>query len=118
MIFHMMKGYYSHLIIKQVFAMNNKIRNRSIDAIPNSYENKVMTFSFGDLKFFDSFHFMASSIEMLVKNLYGPSDMVNNFTVRAAAPGPPLQVGQGQGPSSQGGNLRGWTLDAGPSQGG
>ncbi len=56
------KGYDSHLIIKQAFEINYKIANRKIDAIPNSYE-KFMTFSIGDLKFIDSFPFMASSLE-------------------------------------------------------
>ena len=73
-----LKGYESHLIIKQAFEIN-KLGNRKIDAIPNSYE-KFMTFSIGDLKFIDSFHFMASSLEKLVDNLYDPSDKLNNFT--------------------------------------
>ena len=79
MIFHNLKGYDSHLIIKQAFEINNKIGNRKIDAIPNSYE-KFMTFSIGDLKFIDSFQFMASSLEKLVENLYDPSeDKFQNF---------------------------------------
>ena len=39
-----------------------------------------MTFSIGDLKFIDSFQFMASSLEKLVENLYDPSeDKFQNF---------------------------------------
>lgn len=73
-----MKGYDSHLIIKQAFEINNKLGNRKIDAIPNSYE-KIMTFSVGDLKFIDSLQFMASSLEKLVENLYDESDKYKIF---------------------------------------
>ena len=79
LIFHTLKGYDSHLIIKQAFEINNKFGDRKIDAIPNSYE-KFMTFSIGDLKTIDSFQCMASSLEKLVDNIYDPSDKFNNFT--------------------------------------
>ncbi|MFM7984892.1 MAG: hypothetical protein ACKPKO_36785, partial [Candidatus Fonsibacter sp.] len=44
-----------------------QLGNRKIDAIPNSYE-KFMSISIGDLKFIDSFQFMASSLEKLSGN--------------------------------------------------
>ena len=69
MIFHNLKGYASHLITKQASERNNKLGNMKIDAIPNAYE-QFMTFSIGDLKFIDSFRFMASSLEELVEHLY------------------------------------------------
>ena len=78
MIFHNLKGYDSHLIIKQAFEINTKLRNRKIGAIPNPYE-RFMTFSIGDIKFI-FVQFMASSLEKLVENLYDPSDKFNNFT--------------------------------------
>lgn len=81
MIFHNLKGYDYHLIIKQAFEINNKLGNAKIDAIHNSYY-KCITFSIGDLKLMDSFQFMASSLGKLVENLYVPSDMFNNFTFR------------------------------------
>ena len=59
-IFHSLKGYDSHLIIKQSFEINNKLGNKKMDAIPNSYE-KFVTFSVGDLKPIYSFQFMVSS---------------------------------------------------------
>ena len=80
MIFQNLKGDDSQLIIiKHAFKINNKLRNKKSDAIPNSYD-KFMTFSLGDLKFIDSFQFMASSLEKLVENLYDPSDKFKNFT--------------------------------------
>lgn len=74
-IFHNLRGYDSHFIIKQAYSILKEIGNPKIDAIPNSYE-KFMSFNIGDLRFIDSFQFMASSLEKLVENLY--SDDVNN----------------------------------------
>ena len=67
------------MIIKQAFEINVKLGNTKIDAIPNSYE-KRMPLSISDLKFIDSFQFMASLLESLVEHLYDPSEKVNNFT--------------------------------------
>ena len=77
-IFHNLKGYDSHLIIKEAFEINQQLGNRKIDAIPNSYE-KFMSISIGDLKFIDSFQFMASSLEKLSENLYDDEDKFKNF---------------------------------------
>ena len=71
-IFHNLKGYDSHLIIK---AFNNK--NFSIDCIPTSTE-KYLSFTIsGQITFIDSLSFIMSSLENLVKAL--PKDKFNNF---------------------------------------
>jgi hypothetical protein len=72
-VFHNLRGYDSHFIIRKAHEINNKLGNKRIDAIPNSYE-KFMSFSIGDIKFIDSFQFMASSLEKLVENLYDKED--------------------------------------------
>ena len=56
---HNLRGYDSHLIIDQIYSL---YPNQDIQAIPCSYE-KFMSFKIGELKFIDSFQFMASSIE-------------------------------------------------------
>ena len=53
---HNLKGYDSHLIIKEAFNMNKTLGDRKIDAIPNSYE-KFMSITIGDLRFIDSCQF-------------------------------------------------------------
>jgi len=77
-VFHNLKGYDSHMIIKKAYEINNQLGNKNIDVIPNSYE-KFMSFSIGDLKFIDSLQFMASSLEKLVENLYDPTDKFKHF---------------------------------------
>ena len=63
---HNLRGYDAHLILRQAFEIVGK--KERINAIPQSKE-KFMTFSIGDLKFKDSFQFMASSLEKLVEGL-------------------------------------------------
>ena len=65
-VFHNLRGYDSHLILKKAFEIIKEGEN--INAIPNSGE-KFMTFSIGNLKFIDSFQFMTFSLETLVKSL-------------------------------------------------
>jgi hypothetical protein len=65
-VFHNLRGYDSHLILKEAFEICGTDKN--IGAVPNSME-KFMTFNVGDVKFIDSFQFMASSLETLAKNL-------------------------------------------------
>ena len=60
-VFHNFKGYDSHLIMQNIA----KVQGR-ISCIPNNTE-KYISFSLGQLKFLDSFQFMASSLENLVK---------------------------------------------------
>ena len=66
MVFHNLRGYDSHLILKKAFEIIKD--GESINAIPNSGE-KFMTFSIGNLKFIDSFQFMVFSLDKLVKGL-------------------------------------------------
>ncbi len=54
------------MILKKAFEIVKD--GESINAIPNSGE-KFMTFSIGNLKFIDSFQFMAFSLDKLVKGL-------------------------------------------------
>ena len=71
-IFHNLKGYDSHLIIK---AFNSK--NFSIDCIPTSTE-KYLSFTIsGKIQFIDSLSLITSSLENLVKAL--PSEKFKHF---------------------------------------
>ena len=65
-VFHNLRGYDSHLIIKKAFEVVQG--KEKIDAIPNSGE-KFMTFSIGNLKFIDSYQFMNGSLEKLTESL-------------------------------------------------
>ena len=65
-VFHNLRGYDSHLIIKEMYQL---YPDKDLNIIPNSYE-KLMSFKMGKLKFIDSIQFMNSSLEDLVENLY------------------------------------------------
>jgi hypothetical protein len=69
-VFHNLRGYDSHMIIKRSHDIMNKLSDKNIkfSVIPNSNE-KFMSFDIGHLRFIDSFQFMASSLESLVENL-------------------------------------------------
>ena len=77
-IFHNLRGYDSHFIMQEIGAIvkkhaykNNKGEEKqmNINAIPNNME-KYMAFMLGNhLTFIDSFQFMSSSLENLVKNM-------------------------------------------------
>ena len=68
-IFHNLKGYDSHFIMQEIEKFDQEI-----SVIPNNME-KYMAFFLGKhLKFIDSFQFMSSSLESLVKNI-PPCDM-------------------------------------------
>ena len=76
-VFHNLKNYDSHFIIKQAFSLKCK----NIWAIPNNNE-KFISFGWGPLKFIDSKAFMNSSLDILVENLKDgdPSlSIFNNF---------------------------------------
>ena len=60
-VFHNLKGYDSHLIMQKIHKAKG-----NITCIPNNAE-KYISFSIAQLKFLDSFQFMASSLEDLVK---------------------------------------------------
>ena len=59
-VFHNLKGYDSHLIMQKIHKTTG-----NITCIANNAE-KFISFSIGQLKFLDSFQFMASSLEKLV----------------------------------------------------
>ena len=59
-VFHNLKGYDSHLIMQKLHTAKG-----NISCIANNAE-KYISFSVGQLKFLDSFQFMASSLEKLV----------------------------------------------------
>ena len=61
-IFHNLKGYDSHFIIKKLE------KNTNISVIANNFE-KYITFKIDNLQFIDSFQFMSSSLDRLVSNL-------------------------------------------------
>ena len=64
MIFHNLRGYDSHLIIKEIGKFDVKV-----SVIPNGLE-KYMAFTENkNLAFIDSMQFMNSSLDSLVKNL-------------------------------------------------
>lgn len=62
--FHNLKNYDGHIIIK---ALNDK-GFTNIKVLAQNFE-KYITFSFSHLKFLDSFSFLTSSLDTLVKNL-------------------------------------------------
>ena len=77
-IFHNLRGYDSHFIMQQIgeIAKKHAYKNKrgeechmNINCIPNNME-KYMAFMLGNhLVFLDSFQFMSSSLDNLVKNL-------------------------------------------------
>ena len=77
-IFHNLRGYDSHFIMQQIgeIAKSIPIKNKrgeecymNINCIPNNME-KYMAFMLGNhLVFLDSFQFMSSSLDNLIKNL-------------------------------------------------
>ena len=71
-IFHNLKGYDSHFIIK-AFESDKKIK-----CIPNSTE-KYISFDIDKLRFIDSFSFMASSLEKLVDSLTSDKNNFKHF---------------------------------------
>ncbi len=72
-VFHNLRGYDGHFIIKQAHEILSEINNPIIDAIPNSHET-FMSFNCGNLRFIDSFQFMTSSLDTLIKSLYDKDD--------------------------------------------
>ena len=63
-IFHNLKKYYSHLIMQKLDKFNLKI-----NVIPNALEKYMIFTMYNKLSFFDSFQFISSSLDSLVKNL-------------------------------------------------
>ena len=76
-VFHNLKGYDGHFIIKAAHTISERLNNPAFSIIPLSYD-KFMSFDIGNLKFIDSLQFMASSLEKLVVNLYDDTDKYKN----------------------------------------
>ena len=65
--FHNLKNYDGHLIIGKANEMNERLnKKRRIEIVPQNSE-KFITFSFGSLQFKDSFSFLSSSLDKLIK---------------------------------------------------
>ena len=64
-LFHNLRGYDSHLIIK---AMGKT--TKQINVIPNNME-KYISFSIGNIRFLDSLQFLGASLDKLVSNMLG-----------------------------------------------
>ena len=77
-VFHNLRGYDGHLIIKNACAIQSLDKRVDIAAIPNSSE-KFMSISIGYLRFIDSMQFMPCSLEKLVEHLYDKKDKFKNF---------------------------------------
>ena len=79
-IFHNLRGYNSHLILKQY--KRSLFPDKEIACIPNNME-KYVSFSIGNLRFIDSYQFMGESLEKLVSNLpkYDFKHMIMNCSV-------------------------------------
>ena len=62
--FHNLKGYDSHHIISEVGKYTDNLQ-----AIPQNYE-KMISFSYGHLRYLDSMAFLSTSLDTQVENLY------------------------------------------------
>ena len=71
--FHNLKGYDAHLIVSEVGKYTSNLQ-----AIPQNYE-KFISFSFSNLRFLDSFAFLSSSLDTLVKNLFEEGEGRHKF---------------------------------------
>ena len=64
--FHNLRGYDAHHIMSAI----GKFKHKKLTCIPQNHE-KYISFSLGKLTFVDTFQFMSTSLEKLVKNLAG-----------------------------------------------
>ena len=55
-LFHNLKGYDGHIIIRDAFKINQEIGDEEISAIPKS-NDKFMSFKIGNMKFIDFYGF-------------------------------------------------------------
>ena len=72
-----MKGYDAHFILQK--ANNPKFGFKNIECIPLNKE-KFVSFSIDSYRFLDSYQFMASSLDTLIKNLKN-SDGLDAFKI-------------------------------------
>ena len=77
-LFHNLKGYDGHIIIRDAFKINQEIGDEEISAIPKS-NDKFMSFKIGDMKFIDFYGVICELLDKLVKNLYDKEDKFQNF---------------------------------------
>ena len=76
---HNLKGYDSHFFVHEAARLAKELdMQNDISAIPLSNE-KFMSFTFGHLKFIDSYQFRGASLEKLVENLYDKDDKHKHF---------------------------------------
>ena len=68
-VFHNLRGYDSHLLMEAF----GKYKNRRLSCVATNNE-RFVTFSTGSLTFIDSFQFMSSSLDRLVRNLAEEND--------------------------------------------
>lgn len=80
-IFHNLKGYDSHHIIKAL----GQAKNKNISCIASNSE-KFITFQIGDLQFLDSYQFLPASLDKLVSNM-----VENEFHILSSQITPNLQ---------------------------
>ena len=78
-IFHNLRGYDGHFIIRELDALTDTFKTPDVKIIAQSSE-KYMSFSVNRMKFIDSFNFMTSSLEKLVESMKktgGPTSFIN-----------------------------------------
>jgi len=78
-IFHNLKGYDSHFIIKKLG------KNTNISVIAQNFE-KYISFTIDSLKFLDSFQFMSSSLDKLSNNLAKDSFIYTDLEFKDKTP--------------------------------
>ena len=74
---HNMRGYDSHLIIKN---MEKRFTCENIDVIASNTE-KFIAFQIGQLRFLDSLQFLNASLDALVSNLKKDEQSVDPFSI-------------------------------------
>ena len=68
MIFHNLRGYDSHLIMQDIGEIFRRLK-MPINCVSNDLEQYIFLTLGNNLVFMDSFQFMSSSLENLVKNV-------------------------------------------------
>ena len=74
-VFHNLRGYDGHLILREAYKINPDWRYQ---IIPQNHQ-KFMSLKIGTMQFIDSLLFMNESLDTLVKNLKGKDNDINNL---------------------------------------
>ena len=74
-VFHNLRGYDGHLILREAYKINPNWRYQ---IIPQNHQ-KFMSLKIGAMQFIDSLLFMNESLDTLVKNLKGKDNDINNL---------------------------------------